>query len=144
MIAGARGIRYLLDTNILIYIAKGQPQTVRERFVQHPAAELAMSVITLGELLFRAEKSQARLQALETVQQLQTMMQVCALSDTAAAHYGEIRAGLQKMGRPIGGNDLWMAAHARAEGWTLVSNNLNEFARVPGLDFENWAEAHRY
>lgn len=132
--------RYLLDTNICIYIAKGQPVAVRERFARHALHELTLSVITVGELRFGAEKSQGRERALATIEQLVQMIQPRPLPLAAAEHYGDIRAALQRQGLPIGNNDLWLAAHARAEGWTLVSNNTREFARVPGLRLENWVE----
>jgi tRNA(fMet)-specific endonuclease VapC len=133
-------VRFLLDTNICIYIAKGQPQAVRRRFENHVLQELAMSTITVGELRFGAEKSQARSRALETIDQLVRMIQPCALPLQAADHYGLIRAALQQLGQPIGNNDLWLAAHALAEGWTLVTNNSREFTRVPGLRVENWVD----
>ena len=133
-------VRYLLDTNICIYIAKGQPLSVRARFVQLTVHDLTMSVITLGELHFGAEKSQARGRALCTLEQLTRVIPACSLPLAAGEHYGQIRAALQKQGQPIGNNDLWLAAHARAEGWILVSNNTREFERVPGLQLENWAE----
>ena len=133
-------VRYLLDTNICIYIAKGQPTAVRDRFAKHTLQELAMSTITVGELRFGAEKSQARGRALATIAQLVQMIQPCALPLAAAEHYGHIRATLQQQGQPIGNNDLWLAAHALAEGWTLVTNNTREFIRVPGLRVENWVE----
>ncbi len=136
----AAPVRYLLDTNICIYIAKGQPLAVRHRFEQHAVQELAMSTITVGELRFGAEKSQARSRALATIDQLVQMIQPCPLPMQAAEHYGYIRAALQQLGQPIGNNDLWLAAHALAEGWTLVTNNTREFARVPGLHVENWVE----
>ena len=98
--------RYLLDTNICIYIAKHNPPAVRERFARHSASELAMSVITLGELRFGAEKSQARERALATIQQLQTLIEVCPVPQHAGEHYGQIRASLQQAGLPIGNNDL--------------------------------------
>jgi tRNA(fMet)-specific endonuclease VapC len=133
-------VRYLLDTNICIYVAKGQPTAVRDRFEKHTLQELAMSTITVGELRFGAEKSQARVRALATIEQLVQMIQPCALPLAAAEHYGHIRATLQQQGQPIGNNDLWLAAHALAEGWTLVTNNTREFIRVPGLRVENWVE----
>lgn len=136
----AATLRYLLDTNICIYIAKGQSLAVRDRFAQHTVHELAMSAITVGELRFGAEKSQARTRALATIEQLTQMIQPCALPLAASTHYGHIRAQLQRQGQPIGNNDLWLAAHALAEGWTLVTNNTREFDRVPGLRVENWVE----
>ena len=131
-------IRYLLDTNICIYIAKHNPAAVRERFEQLSADALAMSVITLGELQHGAEKSQARSKALAALRQLQKVIQVVPLTDAAGQHYGQIRSALERKGRPIGNNDLWIAAHARAEGWVLVTNNEREFRRIDKLAIENW------
>lgn len=132
-------MRYLLDTNICIYIAKHNPPAVRERFAQHVASELAMSVITLGELRFGAEKSQSRERAMAAINQLESTIQVAALPEAAGEHYGQIRATLQSTGQVIGNNDLWLAAHARSEGWIFVTNNAREFVRVEGLQIENWA-----
>lgn len=131
-------IRYLLDTNICIYIAKHNPPTVRERFQQLSANTLALSVITLGELRFGAQKSQHREQALAVIEALARQIAVTALPEAAGLHYGEIRAELQSQGKIIGNNDLWLAAHARSQGWILVTNNEREFLRVPGLTVENW------
>jgi tRNA(fMet)-specific endonuclease VapC len=131
-------IRYLLDTNICIYIAKHNPATVRARFEQLSADVLAMSVITLGELQHGAEKSQARSRALAALQQLQRVIQVEPLTEAVGQHYGQIRSALERKGQPIGNNDLWIAAHARAEGWVLVTNNEREFDRVDDLTVENW------
>ena len=131
-------IRYLLDTNICIYIAKQNPPAVREHFARHSSDELAMSVITLGELRFGAEKSQAREKAIATLNHLESIIQVVPLSEAAGRHYGQIRAGLQKVGQPIGNNDLWIAAHARAKAWILVTNNEREFVRIESLQIANW------
>ena len=131
-------VRYLLDTNICIYIAKHNPPAVRARFERHAANELAMSVVTLGELRHGAEKSQAREKALATLNRLEASIQVAPLTETAGEHYGQIRAALETRGQIIGNNDLWIAAHARAEGWILVTNNESEFKRVEGLQLENW------
>lgn len=130
--------RYLLDTNICIYIAKHKPAAVRERFSRHDSRDLAISVVTLGELRYGAEKSQAREQALAVIATLGRRACVCELPVTAGEHYGRIRAELQRTGQVIGNNDLWLAAHALAEGWVLVTNNTREFERVPGLRVENW------
>jgi tRNA(fMet)-specific endonuclease VapC len=131
-------IRYLLDTNICIYIAKHNPPAVRARFEQLNANALAMSVITLGELQHGAEKSRARDKALLALQQLQSAIQVMPLAEDAGQHYGQIRSTLERARQPIGNNDLWIAAHARAQGWVLVTNNEREFCRVDGLVVENW------
>src|SRR3989339_299847 len=132
-------VRYLLDTNICIYIAKHNPPIVRERFARHAASELAMSVITLGELRFGAEKSQSHERAIAVINQLETMMLIAPLSESVGEHYGQILASLQRSGQIIGNNDLWLAAHARAEGWILVTNNEREFVWVDGLQVENWS-----
>ena len=132
-------VKYLLDTNICIYIAKHNPPAVKERFSQHTAAELAMSVVTLGELRFGAEKSQSRDRALEVINKLTSTMQIAPINHIVGEHYGQIRADLQQKGLIIGNNDLWLAAHARAEGWILVTNNEREFVRVQQLQVENWA-----
>lgn len=131
-------VRYLLDTNICIYIAKNNPAEVRERFARHSASALAISVITQGELLYGAEKSQARERALAVLERFTSLISIEPLAEDVAAHYGDIRAKLQARGEIIGNNDLWIAAHARAKGWVLVTNNEREFLRVPGLEVENW------
>jgi tRNA(fMet)-specific endonuclease VapC len=134
-------VRYLLDTNICIYVAKHNPPSVREHFARHAANELAMSVITLGELRFGAERSQSRERATAVIQQLESLIPPSSLPEAAGEHYGQIRAMLQRTGMVIGNNDLWLAAHARAEGWILVTNNTREFVRVPGLQVENWVKS---
>ena len=134
--------RYLLDTNICIYIAQHNPPAVRERFARHTSRELAMSVITLGELRFGAEKSPSRERSLSVITRLEQLIPVYTLPETAGEHYGQIRAGLSSIGQTIGNNDLWLAAHARAAGWILVTNNEREFIRVPGLQVENWVNDH--
>lgn len=133
---------YLLDTNICIYIAKHNPPAVRERFARHTSRELAMSVITLGELRFGAENSQSRERSLAGITQLAQLIPVYGLPEAAGEHYGQIRAELKRQGQPIGNNDLWLAAHARAEGYILVTNNEREFIRVPGLQVENWVNSN--
>jgi tRNA(fMet)-specific endonuclease VapC len=129
---------YLLDTNICIYITKHHPPEVRARFAQHRAAELGMSVVTFGELIYGAEKSQARDKALKVLDQLRSSIQVLEMPAVAGQHYGQLRARLEKMGKPIGNNDLWIAAHALSEDRVLVTNNTQEFSRVEGLQLENW------
>lgn len=130
--------KYLLDTNICIYIAKHNPPKVKQRFLELAASDLAMSIVTYGELCFGAEKSQTPAQTRQIIDRLAEVIQIEVLTPEVGIHYGEIRAQLQKAGTMIGNNDLWIAAHARANGWTLVSNNLREFERVKGLSLENW------
>lgn len=131
--------RFLLDTNICIYIAKRQPPAVLARFERLQVGEAALSVITYGELRLGAEKSASRQAVLERLERLVEWVPVLPLPQDAAVCYGHIRATLEREGRPIGANDLWIAAHALAEELTLVSNNTREFKRIPGLLLENWA-----
>lgn len=130
---------YLLDTNLCIYIAKHNPAKVRERFDSLPREDIAMSVVTLGELRHGAEKSQVREKSLAHLNRLTAAIQVLGLPPQAGACYGQIRAALEKAGRPIGNNDLWIAAHACAAGLILITHDEREFARVEGLRVENWA-----
>lgn len=98
-----------------------------------------MSVVTFGELRHGAEKSQERARALAVLTALAETISVLGLPAEAGAHYGQIRAALERSGQPIGNNDLWIAAHALAAGLTLISNNQREFARIAALAVENWA-----
>jgi tRNA(fMet)-specific endonuclease VapC len=131
--------RFLLDTNICIYIRRKKPEEVLRRFRTLKAGEAALSVITFGELVYGAEKSAQRAAALELLQELARVLPVMELPEAAAEAYGTIRAELERKGQMIGNNDLWIAAHAKATGLTLVTNNEREFRRVRGLKVENWA-----
>lgn len=131
-------LRYLLDTNICIYIAKQRPPSVAARFATLATGSVGMSLITYGELCFGAEKSSQRGSALDTLERLKMLIQVVEPDDAVGASYGVIRAHLERAGTPIGNNDLWIAAHALRLGVTLVSNNLREFERVPKLKLDNW------
>ena len=130
-------LRYLLDTNICIYVIKQRPLVLLERFNSH-ASHLAISSITLAELLHGAEKSANPERSLAVVENFSSRLEVLAYGAKAAQHYGQIRAALERRGTPIGVNDLHIAAHCRSEGLTLVSNTLREFERVDGLLSENW------
>ncbi len=132
--------RYLLDTNICIYIAKKQPLAVLERFNQLQVGEVAISLITLGELYLGIEKSQQADKARQILKPLLQPIPALPLPIETAVHYARIRAALEKQGNPIGANDLWIAAHALTERYILVTNNVKEFARIPELYLENWLE----
>jgi tRNA(fMet)-specific endonuclease VapC len=131
-------LQALLDTNICIYIARNRPPSVAERFAQAAPGSLGISLITWGELCFGADKSNDPLRAHERLVRFIADVPVHTPGSETGLHYGEIRATLERAGTPIGNNDLWIAAHARALGVTLVSNNVSEFERVPGLRLENW------
>jgi tRNA(fMet)-specific endonuclease VapC len=131
-------LRYLLDTNILIYLANRRSDAVAARFARLRPGEIAMSSVTYGELRYGAEKSARRGEVLGTLGRLAERVAVLALDAKASAEYGRIRKELEQAGKPLGNNDLWIAAHALAEKLVLVTNNEREFARVPGLKLENW------
>ena len=130
-------IKYLLDTNIVIYVIKRRPVEVMSAFNQH-ASRMAISVITLSELMHGVEKSTQSEKNLRVVEDFCSRLEVLDYTAKAAQHYGAIRSQLEKIGQPIGVNDLHIAAHARSEGLVLVTNNEREFSRVPGLQIENW------
>jgi len=131
--------QFLLDTDICIYIRKGRPDAVLRRFRTVRPGEVALSVITYGELLYGAEKNSLRAPALERLRQLTELLPVLSLPDKAGEVYGSIRADLERRGEMIGNNDLWIAAHALASELILVTNNEKEFRRVRGLKVQNWA-----
>ena len=131
--------RYLLDTNICIYIRKQRPEEVLRRFRKLRIGEAALSVITYGELLYGAVKSEQRVAAMEQLRELLILLPALALPETAAEAYGRIRAELESKGEMIGNNDLWIAAHAIAARLILVTNNEREFRRVRELKVQNWA-----
>ena len=130
-------LRYLLDTNIAIYVIKRRPMEVLSTFNQH-AGRMAISAITLSELYHGAEKSSRVAQNLEVIDEFASLLEVLPYTAKASQHYGSIRSLLEKAGQPIGVNDLHIAAHARSEGLVVVTNNTAEFVRVPGLMVENW------
>lgn len=130
--------RYLLDTNIFIYIRQGRPEVIR-RFSNVRPGEAAISVISYGELFFGAAKRGLRPDDLERLRALMRLLPCLAIPETAAEAYGTVRADLEAKGQTISNNDLWIAAHALASGLTLVTNNEKEFRRVRGLKVQNWA-----
>jgi tRNA(fMet)-specific endonuclease VapC len=130
-------LKYMLDTNIVIYVIKRRPVELLEVFNRH-AGQMCISSITLAELLHGVEKSAMPDHNLRQVEDFIARLEVLEYGGKAAAHYGEIRADLERKGTPIGVNDLHIAGHARSEGLTLVSNNLREFERVDALRLVNW------
>ena len=127
----------MLDTDICIYVIKKRPTELRDVF-NRQAPHLCISAVTHAELMFGAEKSVRIAQNLEVVENFTARMPVLPFSEKAAAHYGEIRAVLERKGTPIGAYDLMIAGHTRSEGLILVTNNTKEFDRVDGLRLENW------
>ena len=130
-------LKYMLDTNIAIYVIKRRPPEALATFNRH-AGQLCISSITLAELIHGVEKSAMPDRNLRQVEDFASRLVVLEYGNKSAAHYGDIRAVLERKGTPIGVNDLHIAGHARSEGLTLVTNNIKEFERVDGLRLENW------
>ena len=130
-------LKLLLDTNIVIYVIKRRPPSALTRFNQHQG-QMAISAITLAELVHGAQKSSDPPRNLAVVQDFRSRLTVLDYGERAAHHYASIRAALEIAGQTIGVNDLHIAAQARCDGLVLVSNNLREFERVPGLLTDNW------
>jgi tRNA(fMet)-specific endonuclease VapC len=132
--------RFLLDTNICIHIRRRRTPGVLTRFLRLKPGEAVLSVITYGELVYGVEKSQFREQAIEQLTELAGLVPIMELPLQAGQFYGAIRATLEAKGEIIGNNDLWIAAHAKAAGLTLVTNNEREFRRIRGLKIQNWVD----
>jgi tRNA(fMet)-specific endonuclease VapC len=130
-------LQYMLDTNICIYVIKNYPAELRERFNQH-ADQMCISAMTLSELSFGAAKSSRRAENLHAIEQFVALLEILPFTAKAAVHFGQLRAELERAGRPVGAYDMLIAAHARAEGLVVVTNNLREFRRIAGLRTENW------
>ena len=131
---------YMLDTNICIYVMKNRPERVLERFRKELDRGRCISSITLAELEYGMKHSSNPVKNEQSLLKFLLPLSILPFGQAAASAYGEIRAYLQRKGTPIGPLDMLIAAHARAENMILVTNNVREFERVPGLELENWAE----
>jgi tRNA(fMet)-specific endonuclease VapC len=130
-------LRYMLDTDICIRVLRDRPQSARERF-NAEAEGLCISSVTLGELLYGAEKSARPAHHRRQVDSFAALLQVLDFDGPAALHFAEIRASLERKGQSIGAYDTMIAAHARSRGLVVITGNLKEFSRVEGLRSENW------
>jgi tRNA(fMet)-specific endonuclease VapC len=134
-------MKYLLDTNIVSYFLREASPALNQRILDSNPDGLGISIISAGELRFGLSKLAPSKRATELAHRLNALLSaipVLPLPADAAPHYGNIRVQLEAAGTPIGGNDLWIAAHALAQNMTLVTNNTREFERVPGIKVENW------
>lgn len=129
----------MLDTNIVIYTMKNRPTEVRECFIRYEGY-LCISSITLGELIYGAEKSAFPERNLEVIKGMTARMEVLPFEEQDSYHFGQIRSELSSAGIIIGPYDMMIAGHARSRGLILVSNNEREFNRVAGLRLENWVK----
>lgn len=130
-------LKYMLDTNIVIYTIKNKPERVRKVFSAH-SGQMCISSVTLMELVYGAERSANPARNLRDIEGFSARLEVLPYDDNAATHTGQIRAELAKQGTPIGPYDQMIAGHARAQGLIVITNNMSEFKRVPGLRLDNW------
>lgn len=133
-------LKYLLDTNIVIYVLKRRPIEVLKIFNTN-ASRMAVSSITLSELIYGAEKSSNVDKNLEAIEEFISHLEVLPYDAKASQHYGQIKTSLENKGEIIGENDIHIAAHAISQGLILVTNNLHEFKRVANLALENWIDS---
>jgi len=131
-------MQFMLDTNICIYLIKKKPAEVLERLRTLPLGEAGISVITLAELTYGIAKSSQPERNQDALNGFLSPIEIAPFDNLAAFHYGEIRAYLEQQGKPIGSLDLLIAAHAKSLNTTLITNNLREFNRIPGLQIDNW------
>lgn len=130
-------LAYMLDTNICIRVMKTYPPGVREKF-NTLAEQLCISSITFGELHYGAEKSARRAENLTAIEHFVARLEVLPFGDKAGAHYGQVRAELERAGTTSDPHDMQIGAHARSEGLIVVTDNVREFAHMPGVRVENW------
>lgn len=131
-------MKYMLDTNICIFVIKNQPENVVRKFTEHEPGDICISSITYAELSHGVERSQAKEKNRIALMTFLSEIPIASFDDLAAQEYGVIKADLQRKGRLIGPLDTLIAAHARSLNLTLVTNNTREFSRVEGLRLEDW------
>lgn len=130
-------LRYMVDTDICVFVLRNRPAELRQKFHQF-AEELCISTITVGELFYGVERSAQRPGNRRAVEEFIAGLVVLPFAIRAAAHFAQLRAELTGAGAPCGAYDMLIAGHARSEDLIVVTNNIREFARVPGLMVENW------
>lgn len=131
-------MKFLLDTDICIYIIKRKPLNVWQKFQGLPLGDVGVSSITVAELQYGVYKSQYQERNKAALNQFLLPLEIIAFDNNATEVYGKIRAELERKGQVIGGMDMLIAAQAISLGVTLVTNNRNEFSRIPDLVTENW------
>jgi len=131
-------MRYLIDTNICIYIMNHHPESVIDKFKQCELSDIGVSTISVSELQYGVSKSRHRENNQTRLEEFLVPLEICPYDRIAAAAYGDIRQRLEKSGQIIGPLDMLIAAHAFGHDWTLITNNENEFNRIEGLKIENW------
>ncbi len=132
-------MKLMLDTNICIYLIKERPASVLNRFASHPVGDIGVSVITLAELEYGIAKSSRPARNRAALEQFVSPLEIAPFDRPATAMYGRLRTILEKKGQPIGSMDLLIAAHATSLDVRLITHNVKEFGKVPGLHIEDWA-----
>lgn len=133
--------RYMLDTDTCSYVMKRSNDALVRRLQKVLVSDVCVSVVTKSELLYGVEISPRRQQDEAALNAFLAYVEVLDLPDQSSSHYAQIRSHLKKLGTMIGANDLFIAAHARSLGLTLVTHNTREFSRVPRLAIEDWTMA---
>lgn len=132
-------MKYLLDTNICIYIINEKPKKVLKKFEQYSVNEFAISSITHAELQYGVEKSKNKHTNLDALEEFLLPFTILPFhGEKLVACYGGIRASLESKGKTIGPLDMLIAAHALSLDLTIISNNIKEFSRIPNLKCKNW------
>lgn len=132
-------MKLMLDTDVCIYLIKEHPPSILERFAAHVVGDIGVSVITIAELEYRISKSSRPARNREALDQFVSPLEVASFDRRATAAYGNLRSSLERKGQSIGSMDLLIAAHALSLGVRLITHNVREFGRVPGLTVEDWA-----
>lgn len=131
-------MRYMLDTNIVIFVIKKKSADIIKRFLEHDPEDICISSITYAELLHGVENSNAKEKNRVALTLFLSGIRILPFDSAAAEAYGQIKAALQRRGTPIGPMDTLIAAHAKSLGLIVVTNNMREFSRVEGLNLEDW------
>ena len=132
-------MRYMLDTNICIYLIKQKPEKVLRHFKAHSVGEIGISSITLAELRYGVERSQQVQKNRQALGEFTLPLEIAAFDEAAAEVYGSVRAGLEQAGTPVGSMDMLIGAHGLSLGVTLVTNNLREFEKIKNLKVVDWS-----
>lgn len=131
-------MKLIIDTNICIYIIKRRPEAVLKHFLAYEVGDIGISSITLSELRYGAAKSKYREKNTKALDEFIIPLEIVPFDEQAALAYGDIRSALEKVGMPIGSMDMLIAAQAVSRGVTLITNNIREFSRIPGLTIIDW------
>ena len=132
-------MKYMLDTNICIYLIKQKPEKVLQHFKVHSVGDVGISSITLAELSYGIEKSQQVRKNRQALDEFTLPLEIADFDEEAASAYGTVRAALEKAGTPVGSMDMLIGAHALSRGVILVTNNMSEFKQIKNLKVVDWS-----